>query len=115
MLYNDIIKINEVDVLIKGFKDKNIDYLSDIIDKVKDRFEKSVVVLGSNNGKAIFAVGVSKNLTTKIKAGDIVRQVAKIAEGNGGGRPDFAQAGGKNGEKVQEALDKITDVLKETL
>jgi alanyl-tRNA synthetase len=74
-----------------------------------------VVVLGTNNDKAIFAVGVTGDLTAKVKAGDLVKELSKITGGNGGGRPDFAQAGGKEGKLVPEALEMAKKILSEKL
>lgn len=110
-LFNEIEEINGVKVLVKSFKDKEADSLREIVDKAKDKLGTCIIALGSDNDKAVFAVGVTKDLIGKVKAGDLVREAAKIAEGNGGGRPDFAQAGGKNGAKVQEALEKVKEIL----
>ena len=55
--------------------------------------------------------GVTKDLISKIKAGDIVKVAAQTADGNGGGRPDFAQAGGKNGSAVKEAVEKSKEYI----
>ncbi|BDU50782.1 alanine--tRNA ligase [Haliovirga abyssi] len=108
--------INGINVIIKAFKGQNPQNLRKMADKAKDKLKSCVVVFGTNNGKAIFLVSVTKDLIEKgIKAGDIVREVAKIAEGNGGGRPDFAQAGGKAGNKVQEALNFAKKLLEEKL
>jgi alanyl-tRNA synthetase len=111
-LFADVEEINGVKVLIKGFKDKDADSMRELIDKAKDKLGSCVVVLGSDNGKAIFAVGVSKDLTSKFKAGDLVREAAIITGGKGGGRPDFAQAGGKDGDKVAEALSTVKEIIK---
>ena len=114
-LFNEIEEINGVKVLVKAFKDKEADSLREIVDKAKDKLGSCIIALGSDNGKAVFAVGVTKNLIGKVKAGDLVREAAKIAEGNGGGRPDFAQAGGKNGAKVQDALASLKEILVNSL
>lgn len=114
-LFDEIEEINGVKVLVKDFKDKEADSLREIVDKAKDKLGSCVIVLGSNSEKAIFAIGVTKDLIGKVKAGDLVREAAKIAEGNGGGRPDFAQAGGKNGAKVKEALSAVKEILVKTL
>ncbi|MGL5055544.1 MAG: alanine--tRNA ligase [Fusobacteriaceae bacterium] len=114
-LFDSIETIGDVKVLVKNFKDKDVDYLREIVDKAKDKFESCIVVLGSDCEKAIFAVGVSKNLISKVKAGDLVKIAAQIAGGNGGGRPDFAQAGGKDGDKVCEALKAVKEKLAELL
>ncbi|MBC2850677.1 alanine--tRNA ligase [Cetobacterium sp. 8H] len=114
-LFDEVQEINGVKVLVKAFKDKEADSLREIVDKAKDKLGSCVIALGSDNDKAVFAVGVTKDLISKVKAGDLVREAAKIAEGNGGGRPDFAQAGGKNGAKVEEALATLKEILINTL
>lgn len=114
-LMGHIIEINGIKVLIKGFENKANEELKEIVDRVKDKIKSGVVLVGANNGNAMFLAGVSKDLTGKIKAGDIVKEVSKIANGSGGGRPDFAQAGGKAGEKVYEALEHGKRYLEEKL
>ena len=114
-LFENAEDINGVKVLVKGFENKESDSLREIVDKAKDKLGSCVVVLGANNGKAIFTVGVTKDLIGKIKAGDLVKELAVIAGGNGGGRPDFAQAGGKDGSKVFEALETIKKSIREKL
>ena len=114
-LFDEAEEINGIKVLVKGFTDKESDSLREIVDKAKDKLGSCVVVLGANNGKAIFTVGVTKDLTSKIKAGDLVKELAVIAGGNGGGRPDFAQAGGKDGSKVMEALESVKKSIREKL
>lgn len=114
-MFSEVVEIAGVKVLIKNFNGKDADYLREITDKAKDKLGSCVVVLGSDSEKAIFAVGVTKDLISKVKAGDLVREAAKIAGGNGGGRPDFAQAGGKDGDKVIEALNAVREILKNSL
>ena len=114
-LMGHIVEINGIKVLIKGFENKDNEELKEIVDRVKDKLKSGVVLIGANNGNAMFLAGVSKDLIGKVKAGDIVKEVAKIANGNGGGRPDFAQAGGKAGEKVYEALEFGKRYLEEKL
>ncbi|HVM32417.1 MAG TPA: alanine--tRNA ligase [bacterium] len=74
-----------------------------LIDTLKAKLGSGVILLGSGKSLA-FIAGVTKDLTAKIKAGDLVKEVAKVAGGGGGGRPDLAQAGGKDASKVDEAL-----------
>ncbi|MDX9975498.1 MAG: alanine--tRNA ligase [FCB group bacterium] len=84
-----------------------------VLDKLREKFESGVVVLGGNGeGKAALCVSVSKDLVGRIKAGDIVKQLAPIVGGGGGGRPDMAQAGGKNPENLGEAIAKAGEVVK---
>ena len=69
--------------------------LRDAVDRFKDKLQSAVVVLGSvDDGKVRLAAGVTKNNTDKIRAGDLIKPVAEQVGGKGGGRPDFAQAGG---------------------
>ena len=114
-LFDNAIEINGVKVIIKAFEGKEADSLREIVDKAKDKLKSCVVVLGTNNDKAIFAVGVTGDLTAKVKAGDLVKELSKITGGNGGGRPDFAQAGGKEGKLVPEALEMAKKILSEKL
>ncbi len=115
-LFDNLQNINGVKVLVEGFEEKDPGSLREIVDKAKDKLGSCVVALGTNtDGKAVFAVGVTKDLTNKIKAGELVKEIAQFAGGNGGGRPDFAQAGGKDGSKVQGALELAIERLKEKL
>ncbi|MGH8014341.1 MAG: DHHA1 domain-containing protein, partial [Candidatus Binataceae bacterium] len=69
----------------------------------------AVVALGSDLGdnKAALVVAVTPDLTKKIKAGDIIKQIAPIVDGSGGGRSDFAQAGGRDASRLEEALARV--------
>jgi alanyl-tRNA synthetase len=83
-----------------------------VLDNLRDKLGSGVVILGSvNEGKVALCVGVSKDLTGRIKAGDIVKQVAPIVGGGGGGRPDMAQAGGKIPENLPEAIAKAPEIV----
>ncbi|MGL5000710.1 MAG: alanine--tRNA ligase [Cetobacterium sp.] len=114
-LFDEVEEINGVKVLIKDFTNKEADSLREIVDKAKDKLGSCIIALASNNDKAVFAIGVTKDLIGKVKAGDLVREAAKIADGNGGGRPDFAQAGGKNGAAVKSALAAVKEILVNSL
>lgn len=107
--------INDNKVIFINYKDKTPEELRNIIDTIKEKYPSSISVLSSSGDKLIFAVGVTKDLISKVKAGDLVREAAKIAGGNGGGRPDFAQAGGKDIEKFDDAIGKIREMLKTLL
>lgn len=87
--------------------------LRELTEKVLDKLQSGVVVLGTKGeGKVSFSVMISKDLVKKgLHAGKLIKAVAAIAGGGGGGRPDMAQAGGKNPEKLQEALDKVSELL----
>ena len=86
------------------------------MDTLRDKLPSGVVILGSaSDGKASLCVAVSKDLTDRIKAGDIVKQMAPIVGGGGGGKPTLAQAGGKLPEKVPDAIAKALTIVKELL
>ena len=86
--------------------------LRDFSDQVRDRFGSGVVVLGSeSDGKANLLVAVSKDLTHCLQAGAIIKQLAALVGGGGGGRPDLAQAGGSRPEKLDEALAQVEAIL----
>src|SRR5439155_9772517 len=71
-----------------------------------------VVVLGlASDGKASLVAVVSQDLQKRLHAGKIIKEVAGLIGGSGGGRPDFAQAGGKNAEKLEEALKSVYNIV----
>jgi alanyl-tRNA synthetase len=69
-------------------------------------------VLGAEaDGKVNFVAAVTKDLLGKLHAGNIVKEVAKVTGGGGGGRPDMAQAGGKDADKLDQALEKVAEIV----
>ena len=95
----------------------NFDLIQDLGDHFKSSIESGVLVLGAHksDGGAVLNVIVSKNLTDTIKAGDLIKQIAPIIEGNGGGKPDQAMAGGKSGVHLKDALAKSLEIIKQIL
>ncbi|MFQ5609852.1 MAG: alanine--tRNA ligase, partial [Woeseiaceae bacterium] len=90
--------------------------LRDAVDRFKDKLQSAVVVVGSvENGKVRLAAGVTRNNTSRIKAGDVIKPVAEQVGGKGGGRPDFAQAGGTNPEALDAALKSVPGWVAEHL
>jgi len=88
--------------------------LRDTVDRLKDRLGSAVVVIGSaGDGKVRIAAGVSQDLTSRIQAGNLVNFVAQQVGGRGGGRPDFAQAGGSEPDKLDGALDTVSSWISE--
>jgi alanyl-tRNA synthetase len=86
--------------------------LRDTADQLKDRLGTGVVVLATVEGEKVHLVAsVSKDLTPRLKAGDVIRPIAELVGGRGGGRPDFAQAGGNRPEKVDEALALVPGII----
>jgi len=90
--------------------------LRDLMDKLKDKLGSAVVVLGAaNEGKVSLIAGVTQDLTSKVKAGELVNMVAQQVGGKGGGRPDMAQAGGTDPSKLDAALKSVPDWVKAKL
>ncbi len=78
------------------------------VDQFRDRLGRGVVVIGSAEGdKVRLAAGVSKDLTNSVKAGDLIGDIAALVGGKGGGRPDFAQAGGTKASQLSDALAAV--------
>ena len=82
-------------------------------DRLRNQLGSSIVVLGSrSDGTVVLVAAVSKDIAgKKAHAGNVVREAAKIVGGGGGGRPDFARAGGKDGDKLPEALAKVYSLM----
>ena len=75
-----------------------------------------VVVLGSReDGKVTIVAAVSSSLTDKVHAGQLAKAVASVVGGSGGGRADFAQAGGKDPEALPDALEQVAEMVREQL
>lgn len=95
---------------------KRMEDLRAMAERIRDMLGNSVVLLGSViDGKAAFVGTVSKELTGKIDASKLVKEVAKLCGGGGGGRPDLAQAGGKDPEKLELALSSAEKMVREIL
>ena len=83
-----------------------------LADKFRDKIKSGIVALGSVAGlKTLLIVVVTKDLTDRFHAGEIVNQIAAVVGGSGGGRPDMAQAGGTEPEKLDQALEKVYDIV----
>ncbi|MGC1676210.1 MAG: alanine--tRNA ligase, partial [Candidatus Binataceae bacterium] len=87
--------------------------LREMADRMRQKYPSSVIALGSDtgDGKVAILVAVTPDLTARIKAGDIIKQIAPIVGGTGGGRPDLAQAGGRDASKLDEALAKVAALV----
>jgi alanyl-tRNA synthetase len=109
-LVSSATEINGIQVLAARLDDDtDAGALRDTVDRMKDKLGTAVVVLGAvtADGKVRLAAGVTKNTTDRIKAGDLIREVAGQVGGKGGGRPDFAQAGGTNPAALDKALADV--------
>ncbi|HEX5719405.1 MAG TPA: alanine--tRNA ligase, partial [Thermoanaerobaculia bacterium] len=90
--------------------------MRDMADALRSKLGSGVVVIGSRSEDNVSLVAaVTKDLTPRIKAGELVKRLSPIVGGGGGGRPDFAQAGGKQPENLPEALAAVEDAVREQL
>jgi alanyl-tRNA synthetase len=86
--------------------------LRNLADTLRQKLGSGVVILGmESDGKATLLAAVTDDLTDRVKAGDLVRELAKTVGGRGGGKPNLAQAGGPDVEKLDEALRRAADVV----
>jgi alanyl-tRNA synthetase len=86
--------------------------MRDMADRMRQKYGSAVIAIGSNLGdKAAILVAVTGDLTGRIKAGDIVKKIAPIVGGSGGGRPDLAQAGGRDPGKLAQALEAVSEIV----
>jgi alanyl-tRNA synthetase len=104
--------INSTKVLIQKVTADNPAALRDLADRLKEKVKSGIVVLGSVSGAKVFLiVGVTKDLTDRFHAGNVIKQIAVTVGGSGGGRPDMAQAGGTQPENLDQALKKAREVI----
>jgi alanyl-tRNA synthetase len=109
---DEVQTINGVPVLIKKVGVDKPAAMRELADRFKDRLKSGIVILGSSAGdKALLIVVVSKDLVKRFHAGNIVKALAGIVGGGGGGRPDMAQAGGPQPEKLDLALEQATRIV----
>ncbi|MRZ80359.1 alanine--tRNA ligase [Paeniclostridium sordellii] len=108
------VDINGVNIVTSKFEDMDMDTLRNTADTLRDKLSSGVVVLANvAGGKINFVATATKDVVEKgVHAGNIVKEVAQIAGGKGGGRPNMAQAGAPDVNKVDEALNHAKDVLK---
>ncbi|MDU5913597.1 MAG: alanine--tRNA ligase [Anaerococcus vaginalis] len=109
---NEVKDANGIKLLVHKFEDEDLDTLRNFEERIKDKYKDLIIVFATvKNNKIIFTASVSDSLTNKYSAGEIVKEVSKITGGNGGGKKNFAQAGGKDISKLDEALEKVYDLI----
>jgi alanyl-tRNA synthetase len=113
---DDTVDIGDVKLARRKVSDLDKDALRGLADSLKAKIKRGVVVIASeNDGKVQIVVAVTSDLTQRVKAGQIVKEIAPIVGGGGGGRPDFAEAGGKQPEKIDAMLDASEGVVRTLL
>ncbi len=104
----NITEIDGIKILVTRIDGADAKTLRDAVDRYRDKLQTAIVVLGSvDDGKVRLAAGVTKNAVSRIRAGDIIQPVAEMVGGRGGGRPDFAQAGGSDANSLDAALESV--------
>ncbi|OUS69540.1 alanine--tRNA ligase [Pseudoalteromonas sp. A601] len=113
-LLDSIVEINSVKLLVANVEGTESKALRGMVDDLKNKIGSGVIALGVADGaKVSLIAGVTKDLTGKVKAGELVNHMASQVGGKGGGRPDMAQAGGSQPENLSTALDSVTPWLTE--
>ncbi|QNI32029.1 alanine--tRNA ligase [Alloacidobacterium dinghuense] len=107
------IEVKGIKVLAQRVDSLDRGQMRTLVDNLRQKLGSGVVVLGSaqEEGKVALIVGVTKDLTGKVQAGKIVGQIAKLVGGSGGGRPDMAEAGGKDAGQLDAALGSVPKVV----
>ena len=109
---NEVKDANGIKVLVHKFENEDLDTLRNFEERIKDKYKDLIILFATvKNNKIIFTASVSDSLTDRYSAGKIVKEVSKITGGNGGGKKNFAQAGGKDISKLDEALEKVYDLI----
>ena len=112
----DVAEVAGVKLVARQVSGLDKDGLRALVDQHRGQIKSGVVVLASpSDGKVSIVVGVTPDLTKKAPAGQIVKQLAPIVGGGGGGRPDFAEAGGKDPSKIGELLAASRGVIEKML
>ena len=115
-LAGQAVEVGDIKVLAAKLEGADPKSLRDTLDQLKNKLGSSVIALATVKGdKVSLVAGVTKDLTGKIKAGDLVKMLAEQVGGKGGGRPDMAQAGGSNPAALPGALESVEQWVREAL
>ncbi|MGC9196299.1 MAG: alanine--tRNA ligase [Syntrophobacteraceae bacterium] len=115
-LFDSAPEIGGARVLIAKIEADDPKALREINDKFKERFSRGVAVLGAVSGSKVFLLAtVTGELTGRLHAGNLIKEIVKEVGGSGGGRPDMAQAGGNRPEKIEDALRLAEKLIREKL
>jgi alanyl-tRNA synthetase len=115
-LAGSAVDVKGAKVVAASLDGADVKALRETIDKLKDKLKSAAIVLGSvTDGKVTLIAGVTGDLTSKVKAGELVNHVAQQVGGKGGGRPDMAQAGGSNPAALPAALQSVKGFVEQRL
>jgi alanyl-tRNA synthetase len=114
--HQQIQKVGNISVLTQKVEGLTMNELRELADSLKQKIGSGIVVLGTQEEKRAFlVVAVTKDLTNRVQASQIIKEIAPLVGGGGGGRPDFAQAGGTNPDQLAKVFDQIVPILEKML
>ena len=114
-LTDNIVEVNGINLLSEEIEGAKSSELRSVWDDLKQRIKPGIAVLGSKNSDKVFLlVGVTKDITKQFKAGSIIKELAEIVGGKGGGKPDLAQAGGNKPSELKKALGKAKEIIEKS-
>jgi alanyl-tRNA synthetase len=107
-------QVNGATVVVSKVEKVDANQLRELADRLKEKIGSGLVfLLSAGESNVTMVASVTQDMISRYHAGNIVKQIAPIVGGGGGGRPDFAQAGGKEPSKVDEALDKVWQIVRQ--
>jgi alanyl-tRNA synthetase len=113
---DDAVTVGDARLVARRVSGLERDALRGLSDSLRDRLKRGVVILAAEqDGKVQLLVSVTADLTDRLKAGQLVKQLAPIVGGGGGGRADFAEAGGKDPSKIDDLLAKARELVTQAL
>ena len=113
---DDIVAVGDAKFIARRVSGLEKEALRSLSDSLRDRIQRGVVVIAAeNDGKVSLLVSVTKDLTDRVRAGGLVKELAPIIGGGGGGRPDFAEAGGKDASQIDAMLAKARELVQTAL
>jgi len=105
-------KIKGINVLSAKVDGKDVSRMREFVDQLKGKMGSGIILLGGQNqNKVSLIMGVTSDLTQRFHAGELIKKIAVYVGGTGGGRPDFAQAGGTDSKRLDEALKALEDLI----
>ena len=105
-------KVKGVNVLSAKVDGKDVNRMREFVDQLKEKMGSGIILLGGQKqDKVSLIMGVTSDLTQRFHAGELIKKIAVHVGGTGGGRPDFAQAGGTESKKLDEALKALDDLI----
>ncbi len=111
-MLSDIKVVNGISYIVLRIDNNSIDNMRSLLDKAKQKIGSGIVIMaGINDSKGILLIGVTKDITSKITANDVIKKANSITDVKGGGRPEMAQAGIDDISKIDELLNSLIDII----